>query len=59
MVYVYHMHAWCPQWLEESIGFPGTGASNSCKWTWVFITIELLLEPPLSNYKNYFMFWSW
>jgi hypothetical protein len=21
---VYHVHAWCPQWLEEGIGSPGT-----------------------------------
>ena len=30
-MYVYHMHAWCPQRPEEGIRFPGTGVTGSSK----------------------------
>jgi hypothetical protein len=30
-MYVYHLHTWCPRGLEEDIGCPGSGVTDSCK----------------------------
>lgn len=30
-MFVYHIHAWCPQRSEELVRFPGTRVSGSCK----------------------------
>ena len=28
---LYHVHALCPQWLEEGIRYPGNGVTDSCE----------------------------
>lgn len=30
LVYVHHMHAWCPRRPQETIEFPGAGLTDRC-----------------------------
>jgi len=31
-MHVHHMQAWCPQRIEEEVGFPGTGVIAGQLW---------------------------
>jgi hypothetical protein len=45
---VHHIDAWCPQRLEEGIGFPGTGIIEVVIWFWVLGVEPESSERPVS-----------